>query len=503
MAAGGDTSAKAKTEAGAVQQAERTESKPTDAYAHEVDMLFVQRWLAAAAAGATPPDNSPNGRMPPSLSDAQLVRLQRSAGNLAVARELELGLQTGPSLQRQPNAPRPAAAPPSDSVSALLDEIAPVVGRLRQPPGVEVITGTSQAEYSRGELEREIGRLWQRRNLPFLDAARLAARSNRGGPRAEQTTETPATEQFGQRWSLNLLAADFQQWSDLPEIGRLLRNGSPYGEALRAEFGRVIPVNNPTAARMRDVIVATVVELSLALHPGDIGQLLVTYSGHGGDGFIAGVDGEEIEPAWLIERGRAAASLGVQLVFVLDTCRAGTLVRLAQRTSVQRFRTEAQQFSEPRRSNIEPLVLFDRDVYNSSTRLGEATIALGDAARQLERRPRAGAAATGRISPADAVALDAIGALTSMARQNAELHRLVTEARPSLAPTAGELAAASDRLSWLLIGALGADLVSIRRSLRQTAVVLDLVSTYINALIEVTRPYVDGARAAERQQPAA
>jgi len=275
------------------------------------ELMFIQRWVASAAAssggaGAPVAPGPPGGAASP--TERHIDGLQRFAGNAAVA----VALQRDPEPATAADEPSHAAA---DQVQAVLDQIAPIITRARETPDAEVIASTTAPDSATGMLEQAVSRLWRHRRIPFLGAVRRAAANDPRGAHFVQSGPAGGDERYGQRWSLNFLAANYRNLPDLPEIRALLRRGSPYRESQEAEFSRVIPLEDPTGAQMRDALVSTVTDLSLSLRPGEIGQLLVTYSGHGRGGILCGdFAGDVADAVDTLHHGDAAVGEGAAVV---------------------------------------------------------------------------------------------------------------------------------------------------------------------------------------------
>jgi hypothetical protein len=241
---------------------------------------------------------------------------------------------------------------------------------------------------------------------------------------------------------------------------------------------------------MRDALVTTVTDLSLSLRPGEIGQLLVTYSGHGRGGILCGVDGPatgQVPPEWLMERARAAAMLGVQITYVLDTCHAGRLAQLAQRMAAERMQASLDSLPPGRRAAIQPLLTFRAAVADATEAMSDRTIDIILAQRALQhgRRPD-GTSRSNGIPIRDELRLAVIESVQALAGANDRLLRSL-RGKPVNSPDSDQLSAAADRLAWRLLPAFSGEERAIEAAFRQEAVALDLAADYMTQLLALIR----------------
>lgn len=278
----------------------------------------------------------------------------------------------------------------TDELDAELDTLLEqIFGKTPKVPAFEAITSTTAGEYSAGELEAEIQRLWRRRRMTFTHAARHAAQANtsgRRGPRATQSPQLQPSTPYALRWAVNLFAADYQGRSDLPDVSALTRRGSPFQQSLAAEFNRVIAVRNPTAGEIRSQIFNATHDLWLALGEGQIGELVITFSGHGGNGSISGVDWQDISPQDLHDMAELARDHKIHIVYILDTCRAGILTGYAQAAAVKDVQESLSNLPEDQQALIQTKINEIKRLGGLSAHISGYTIRVGDAARNYRRR---------------------------------------------------------------------------------------------------------------------
>lgn len=370
-----------------------------------------------------------------------------------------------------------SSMPSTDEVDAWVEEIAS--GELPSPapatPAWEAVTATTAGEYSRGELEQRIMRAWRRERMSFTEAARRAAEQDRRGrPRATRSTEAGDAE-YAARWAVTLMAADYEPGAgtDLSDVARLLRRGSPFQRSLRGSFDRVVPVENPTGGQIVQSIDDAVFAMNESLPAGELGQLVVTFSGHGANGRVVGVDGEAVTPARLGDLAEIAGLFRVQVVYVLDTCRAGTLAQVAQGEEHRDIRDQLDEMPEDRRAELEPVMDLAKDLGQRLFEVGQRVIDVGDAAKAYRKRR------------SDENALALLETLFEQSDANTALQRFLQTPTPDTAPDLAPLAEHVQDLSWSTLAAMG---LRGRRPantvLRRAAVVLDEGGDVINGLLQ-------------------
>jgi hypothetical protein len=238
-----------------------------------------------------------------------VLSLQRAAGNAALSGLLY--------LQRQDV----GTAELSDETAALLDRI---FGRPPEVEGYEAIVGAESEQGSTGELTRRADALWRRRRIDFAEAFRQAAGQRGRAPVSSQTAAS--NRSYEQRWGLILPVT-----RDVAGVDEHLIPGSPFQQALRGSFTRVLPTRrNPSRPEMLSRIANGIHDLWLALSSGGVGQLVVNFQGHGDAGGIFGADGSILRIWDLDSLGRRAAALRVHLVLILDACDSGPLIGTSQ-----------------------------------------------------------------------------------------------------------------------------------------------------------------------------
>ncbi len=340
---------------------------------------------------------------PQRSKEHELTMLQHSAGNRAVAEQFQSGARlpvTGPSpmarIDRQPTQGKPKK-PDEDKVKDL-DQLLDEILSKSQPPEVpafEVITATTQSEYSRGEFEDRIQHLWRRKRMRFTEAARTTARTNRvgSGPRPTQSASVQPGGGVGytKRWALALIAADYKTYGDLPAVARLLRKGSPYLASLGAEAERVITRRDPTAADMHQAIFDAIIDLSQSVEHGQLAELVVTFSGHGGEGDLTGVDEKDLKPADIQGLAEIGKDFGVHLVVIVDTCRAGPLIQSAQAQALDDIQEGTTELPATERSALTGRIKLAGKLRAATVDLGQAAVDYGDAIHDVRRQVGDGA----------------------------------------------------------------------------------------------------------------
>jgi hypothetical protein len=349
-------------------------------------------------------------------------------------------------------------------------------------PAFEAITSTTGAERSRGELEDAVKRLWRRERLSFTSAARRVAREGSGiaaDPRAAQSQPLAPDAPYAQRWTLNLLAADYQTGADVPEVADLLRRGSPFQQMLAAEFDHVMSVLNPTGNMMRSAIIDAIMELSRVVPQGQHGELAVTFSGHGSNGRIVGVDDGVLLPHDLQLLAGFAAEWDVHIIYVLDTCRAGQLVAFAQAAAIGDVSRRLGDLPAAARSGPQALMNLARRLGSHSATVNHQAVALGTAQRAYERRR----SETNRTAVATAFTAfaPAISALNDDIREIAAGGAVPAEAATQFS----ELQVQVLTMHTYALATLATGPRNVTADLRQAAVVLDTMYDFVNRLIEL------------------
>lgn len=325
----------------------------------------------------------PDGRFGPETERAvvafqrsQRIRASGSVGRRTLDR-LQLGGGPAPVPSAgTPGAPRSDMPGPAGSVRRLSDLLA------APPPEVgsfEALTATTLAEESAGEMERGIGDLWTREHLSFTAAARRMAEGPAlagGGPQPTSSARTGAGA-LGTRRALNLFAHDYRGTSgDLPGIAEVARAGSPLRRSQDSEFATVDTRLNPTGRDIRAAVYDAVRDAAAA-SVGSGAELVVYFSGHGGGGGISGVDWDAVEVDELASHGRLASSLGVHLVYVLDTCHAGHLATFANVEAMSDVRGDAARIGPMWAAIVECITVTFRE-------LGIATNAVAGPLHELD-----------------------------------------------------------------------------------------------------------------------
>ncbi|MGD8856445.1 MAG: hypothetical protein PVG33_08975 [Chloroflexota bacterium] len=408
---------------------------------------------------------------PPPLTPHNVGLMQPLIGNRAIMRLLDSAIQRDDADTEEASGSEPL----NSELERYLDEIGALRDRV---PAVEAISATTAAGYSRREFSREIESLWRQQRVSFTEAARHIAQEDtlgRSGPRATQGPRQEAEGGYGQRWSLNLLAADFESGSDLMDIADLARARSDFQQSQLGEFDRVLPVAlNPAASEMSSRIRSAVMALWDALESGQNGELVVTYVGHGNRGAIFGVDGEVLSPADLIELSQFAADLDVHILYILDTCRAGNLVSWSQGEAMERAGERIEELPADRQATAEDQLGAARVLGRSAYFIGELTVVAGDAIRDYRRQN------TSDNLQSLQDALDAVE--EKMAELN---HYLFGDEIPENTPSNREALANSVLCARITVRtAHQGSAQSCNRAMRYIAQLLDVLNDSINGLLE-------------------
>ncbi|NJD29289.1 MAG: hypothetical protein FIA92_13460 [Chloroflexi bacterium] len=435
------------------------------------------------ATSAAPPALTSSG--PPSA----VLALQRAAGNRAVA---DL-LQAGP-VQRQPAVPATdgdgatagttsgdvatdAALASIESARTLDELLARIDAMMPSPERVapfEALTSTTTAEYSRGELEQDVMRLWRREQLDFTSAALRsvdAPATARGRAIGTRGPRFQPDREYALRRTVNLFAADYRRGADLPDVARIARRGSPFRRALRGEFERETSVLNPPAAQITSSVRGAIIDMWSELDPGTVGEIVVTFSGHGGGGWISGVDGETVSGNQLAELARHAADFNVHLVFVLDTCRAGPITTVAQVEAIRSLDARLARLPEGQRGPLEARVREIERLSREAWQVGQAAFVVGNRARDDVRRP------------SDDHRLAYVQALLELSR-TANAFRPPDDRSGLAAAPVDRLLEARERLQWDVLAALAGSGREAPSTLRCAAAFLDAANDVINAGLE-------------------
>jgi hypothetical protein len=416
---------------------------------------------------------------PMSLSPKNISLLQRTIGNRAI-QQLVQEARSAPDaqLQRDTETEDPERTQTeTDSLDAELDALLDqIFGQAPEIPAFEAITSTTAGEYSRGELESEIERLWRRERISFTQAARQTAQNNtprRRGPRATQSAELQPSVPYAKRWAVNLFAADYQGRSDLPDVSDLMRRGSPFQRSLAAEFTRVIPVRNPTASEMQSQIFDAIHDLWLSLEENQIGELVITFSGHGGNGSISGVDWEELSPQDLSNMAEMARDFNIHVIYVLDTCRAGILAGFAQAAAVSDLQERSENLSESQQASIQVQINGIKGLGRFGAQISGYAIRVGDAARDNSRH---------RTTENY---LTLFNSLSELFDKVSDFGEHIQQDNPFLEGISN-LATLREQQSDLLLAiivAYNGNRSSVNQALRSTAVLLDELNDSINRAI--------------------
>jgi hypothetical protein len=271
----------------------------------------------------------------PVVTPQNAHQLQQQIGNRAVGELASIGGGAEPE-----SAESAEHTEPEEERSGYTEsEIDVMLGRTEafgpKVPTFEVISATTSAQLSRGELEREVGRLWTREQIGFTEAARQAAETDsatrQGSAVPTQSANFEPDQSYSRRWMLGFYAYDYEKGgSDLPYLKKLLRRGSGFQRSVQSDFDQVFPFENPSGAQISSEINEKSRHLRRGLERQESGELVVFFTGHGSGRSIMGADGKSVAWSELSSLASLAQDLGIHTVYVLDTCRAGSLASLAQ-----------------------------------------------------------------------------------------------------------------------------------------------------------------------------
>lgn len=344
-------------QAGAINQADKNGRKPLffqpklsvnqpgDVYEQEADDV-ADKVMRMKDTAAEPFFSPPAIQRKCAHCEEEEKRLQRKENGISIT--------TIPAafIQRQPTPP--SATPTTEDAAdttdgfdlnglgftsqSLLERYQSEPQRPPVPP-FEAITGSVQGYTSYGRISTRIPDIWRRRSISFTDAARVATgepvSSRDTDPVAEGShSEAQATSTYSPRWAIVFSAWDYATWSDVPFVREIVREGSPFQQAIQSEFGHVTNVENPTGGGMRNGITNQITSLTAQLIPGRIAELLIYFEGHGGAGGICGVDDRSadacVDYPELQAFAQTAARAGIHVTFILDSCNVGEIVNLSQ-----------------------------------------------------------------------------------------------------------------------------------------------------------------------------
>ncbi len=286
------------------------------------------------------PDIAANANGAPVVTPQNAHQLQQQIGNRAVGQLSSVGAEPE-SAEQESAEPAEQAEPEEKGAGYTESEIDVILGRTEafgpDVPTFEVISATTSAQLSHGELEQEVGRLWTREQIGFTEAARQAAETNsatrQGSAVPTQSADFEPDQSYSQRWMLGFYNHDYEKGSgggDLPALKKLLRRGSGFQRSVKSDFDQDFPFENSSGAQISSQINEKGRHLRRGLERQEIGELVVFFTGHGGGGSILGVDGTSVAWSELASLADLAQDFGIHTVYILDTCRAGSLASLAQ-----------------------------------------------------------------------------------------------------------------------------------------------------------------------------
>jgi hypothetical protein len=191
-----------------------------------------------------------------------------------------------------------------------------------------------------------------------------------------------------------MVAWNYTQWSDVPAIRRYLRAGSQFQEALRGEFAAVNNYENPTGSQIEANIQNSIQALARQVTPGQIGELLIYLTGHGGSGGIYGTDQVGVTPARLRELAHEASRANVHITYIIDSCNIGEIVNLAQEDTLTALGVSVEAAPEAQREQYRLRFTALRDIRTDIQAIGDQVHNLYDSRRTLGNAATQNAART-------------------------------------------------------------------------------------------------------------
>ena len=195
----------------------------------------------------------------------------------------------------------------------------------------EIIAGASGVQYSYGEntAETDAG------GGDFADGSRRNAEANqhanaytgyKDGSNPMTSPDLGCKGEFSQRYGIGFLCDTYPAgWGNLADIADYSKPNSAFLRAF-AGMSQTQQYRNPTRATVLATIAQWVGKLKAALQPGQQGQLVLTFQGHGAHGSFYASDGGEITSADLMALTRQAEQSRVSLTIVMDACFSGGAV---------------------------------------------------------------------------------------------------------------------------------------------------------------------------------
>lgn len=334
---------------------------------------------------ALPPFDHLTANQPPPLSAQNVLWLQRMVGNRAVQelvqRDLEDEDDTDTDLPRGILGMRE------------WDDFEQRLRYLEATPAFEVIAGATGAETSDGRLEQRAEYLWRREHIRFTEGARQLAgqRPLQDDAHPTQSPHQAPGQTYSHRTGLSFLAYDYppvindrffrRNSDDLSDIRGMMRQGSTFRRAFEAEFEQPPQiVENPAAQTIEDRIRGTVEQMRSSMPDGQIGELVVHFSGHGSNGGMIGVDGNPFTREQIRAVGESARRQGIHIVFIMDICFSGNAVSEAQSSATASLLNRANSLPTAEMQAVYGVLGTAQTLIHQSMQVSERAEALSNAA---------------------------------------------------------------------------------------------------------------------------
>jgi hypothetical protein len=207
----------------------------------------------------------------------------------------------------------------------------PAGGTGRPVPPSQVIAGASGVQTSTGELTNETAA----EGADFGEGAQANAEENdhhlagshyRRGSNPMQSPDLSTARDFALRYGIGFLCSTYPPgFGNLADIAEYSRPNSAYLRAFQG-MNQQQQYTNPTRSQVLSTMADWIRRLNHDLPPGGVGQLVVSFQGHGGRGNFYASDGRQITASELAALATRAERMRVSLRLVLDACFAGAAV---------------------------------------------------------------------------------------------------------------------------------------------------------------------------------
>jgi hypothetical protein len=192
-----------------------------------------------------------------------------------------------------------------------------------------MISGSGAGHETISQLMTAItGMMASNHQLTFLGAARVAARGNAWGDRPVVSPEIGALNGGGPsvRYALVIANASYPApWATLNDVSGMTEHDSAFNHELERDYGsgHVEIEHDDTAEQMRSQIRAAIATVAAELKPGETGELMVNYQGHGTHTGMVGVDRTELAFSEFQALSQEAQRQRVHIAIVSDGCYGG------------------------------------------------------------------------------------------------------------------------------------------------------------------------------------